>query len=204
MRSLFTHNSHSRQAGFTIIEVMIAMSIFTVIVTIGIGAVLDSITQHHVAQDRRTVMDNLNFIMEDMARNMRLGSAPSCGVPTVLDPDGYVIPHSCAKPFDPMEAHNTISFNAQDGTVFTYTISPPTAPEPNRIFKQKGTDAPQVITPPEVEMDWANSGFTVRGAEAGDGAQPTVVIRLSGTVTYKNTTSKFAIQTSVTLRALDS
>ena len=72
------------------------------------------------------------------------------------------------------------------------------------IVKQKGTGAPQRVIPKEVEMDWANSGFTVRGAEAGDSAQPTVVIRLAGTIRFKNTSSKFAIETTATQRALDS
>ncbi len=191
----------SRQKGFTIIEVLIAMSVFTVIITIGIGAVLDTIRQHYVSQNSRTVMDSLNFIMEDMARNIRLGFNMRCGDPST-DSDGMEIPQSCAGSVI-TEAHNELSFNDQTGVPVTYIITSPSA-GPSTIQKKKGTGPLEVITPPEVEMNFAHSGFTVRGAEAGDGSQPTVVIRLSGTIKYKDTSSTFAIETAVVLRALDS
>ena len=188
--------------GFTLVEVMIAMAIFTIIVTIGIGSVLDAITQHQVTENTRTVMDSLNYVMEDMDRNIRNGTPPRCGADPLVDPmTGVMEPLSCPLTTD---AHNKISINAQDGTVLTYVITAPTPGSPSEIIKQKGTDAPEVITPPEVQIDFASSGFTVRGAEAGDGTQPTVVIRLAGTIKYKNTNAKFAIETTATLRGLDS
>ena len=193
----FTHTSR----GFTIIEVMIAMAIFTVVVTIGIGSVLDAINQHYATENLRTVMDSLNYVMEDMARNIRLGTPPHCGMLGAGATTGIVAPLSCPLASDP---HNIISFNSQDGTVVTYEIMPASGSTLSTIVKQKGTGAPQRVIPKEVEMDWANSGFTVRGAEAGDGAQPTVVIRLAGTIRFKNTSSKFAIETTATQRALDS
>ena len=192
--------STPHSGGFTIIEVMIAMAIFTVIVTIGIGSVLDAINQHYATQNLRTVMDSLNYVMEDMARNIRLGTPPHCGALGGVT-GGIVDPLSCPLPSDP---HNIISFNSQDGTIVTYEIMPPIGGAPSTIVKQKGSGIPQVVTPKEVEMDWANSGFTVRGAEAGDSAQPTVVIRLAGTIHYKGMSSKFAIETTATQRALDS
>ncbi len=182
-------------------EVMIAMTIFTIIVTIGIGAVLDTIRQHYATQNSRTVMDSMNFIMEDMVRNIRLGYNMRCGETAPLGTDGSVIPLSCPLTTDP---HNVLSFNDLNGNLVTYAIVPPSLGDPSKILKQKGADAPEVITPPEVEMDWANSGFTVRGAEVGDRAQPIVVIRLSGTIHYKTTTSTFAIESTAAIRALDS
>jgi len=205
--------SQAKQRGFTIIEVMIAMAIFTVIVTIGIGAILDAITQHHSSENMRTVMDNLSFVMEDMARNIRLGTNVHCitGGETTVDGSGSVIPQSCPA------GSNKITFNDLNGNILTYTIVSPLDPiVANRlqIFKEKdivaggavGAGSPEDITPPEVHVDFAKSGFTVRGAEtsaSGDLSQPTVVIHLSGTIVYKNIVSKFSIQTTTALRALD-
>ena len=196
-----------RSKGFTLIEVMIAMTIFTVLVTIGIGAVLDTIQQHYTTQNTRTVMDSLNFVMEDMARNIRLGTNMSCGTDTPPPTSGPITPHSC--PLTTIAtANNTLTFNDLNGNVVTYTISPPIGSTPSQILKQEGSGSAEVITPPEVSMNFAASGFTVRGAETsaagGDFSQPTVIIRLSGTIKYKNTNSNFAIETAVTLRALDS
>lgn len=198
--------------GFTIIEVMISMAIFTIIVTIGIGAVLDAMTQHHNTENNRTVMDSLNFIMEDMARNIRLGTNVRCVTDAAETIDGAYDTSSTAVPLPVIPAScplgsSQIVLNDLNGNHLRYLISLPTAPVPNQIMKASGDVDPQFLTPREVTIDPTVSGFTVRGAETsatGDFSQPTVTIRLAGTINYKNVVSKFAIQTTVALRALDS
>lgn len=187
---------------------MIAMAIFTILVTIGIGSVLNAIQQHHTSRDTRTVMDSLNFLMEDMARTIRLGQNVHCFIsgestPTFSTDTDPVVPQDCALPTD---AHNEIMLNDQNGRHVTYIISTPGSSGTSGVYKQKGDVAgsAQLVSPPEVKIDFARSGFTVRGATTGDSSQPTVLIRLAGTITYKNTDSTFALETTVTLRALDS
>lgn len=195
-----------KEGGFTLIEVMIAMAIFTVIVTIGIGSVLSAIRQHHVSEDSRTVIDNLNFLMEDMARNVRLGMNVHCmasGEAPLSFTDDYdaVPPQDCALPGD---AHNAIVFNDQSGRQLTYALSTGLGGAPSQVYKQRGSADAVLVNPPEVEMDFAKSGFTVRGSLPGDGAQPTVTIRLVGKVVYKSVNTIFSIQHTVTLRNVDS
>ncbi len=202
---------HGGQRGFTLVEVMISMTIFTVLVTIGIGAILDAIQQHHVTENTRVVMDNLNFVMEDMARNIRLGENIHCAastgetMPAFVTPTDPVVPESCPLPTN---AHNLVWFNDQNGDHVAYYISPGNPPtDPNsHIYKVKGDSFSdmQLVSPPEIAINYAESGFTVRGAEPGDGTQPTVLIRLVGTATYKGINSNFSIETTVTLRGLDS
>jgi prepilin-type N-terminal cleavage/methylation domain-containing protein len=199
----------SAQKGFTLIEVMIAMAIFTVIVTIGIGAILDATSQHQRSKNMRSVMDNLNFVMEDMARNIRLGSEVRCVTsandityPGYIDNTGAIVAASCGG------GSNKLIFRSLTGTPITYTISVPTTNTPSRIFKQVGDSSSagvaKEISPEEVVIDFTRSGFTVTGAEPSDFQQPIVTIRLAGTVTYKDQVSTFSIQTSVVLRQLDS
>jgi prepilin-type N-terminal cleavage/methylation domain-containing protein len=195
-----------RSAGFTIIEVMIAMAIFTVIVTIGIGSVLNAISQHHITADTRTVMDSMNFVMEDMARNIRLGTNVHC-VTGAIDEGVFETPGDPASPIIPQSCpggSSQIVFTDLAGRHLLYLLGYPGTPFEKKIAKSSN-DAPlQSITPPEVVMDFTHSGFTVRGAEADDHGQTSVIIRLAGTITYKDYTSKFAIQTTVSLRSLDS
>ncbi len=197
------NHSRNKEKGFTLIELMVSMTVFTVLVTVGIGAVLNATSQYYTASNMRALMDNLNFVMEDMSRNIRTATAVHCatGVGSYLDgATGDFIPQSCAT-----TPTNRITVAAVSGTNITYAISPIGVPIPNRVFKIVGeTGADQVITPPEVIIDPLKSGFTVRGAEEGDGLQPMVTIRLSGTVRYKNIDSPFSIQNSITLRPLDS
>jgi prepilin-type N-terminal cleavage/methylation domain-containing protein len=196
--------AHTQQAGFTILEVMIAMAIFIVLVTIGIGSVLEAMSAHERTKNVRTVMDNLNFIMEDMARNVRLGSEIRCVTSSPDSPytsSGDVIPQSCPN------GSNQIVFRSLTGAHLMYTVSLPNTPVPNQILKSVNDEPAQFVTPAEVVVDPARSGFTVTGAPTisdNDFAQPTVTIRLAGTITYKGVPSDFAIQTTVTVRQLDS
>ncbi len=206
-------NQLARSAGFTIIEVMIAMAIFIVILTIGLGATLDALSQHYRTQNMRTVMDSMNFMIEDMARNIRLGSNVHCviGTEVITDPLGEIIPQDCPQIPGVSGGSNMIVFKDLRGNQLTYAISRPDSVMPIvplQVYKQStATSTAQMITPPTVVMDYYRSGFTVRGslpADSGDVSQPSVVIRLAGYVLYKNIKTNFAIQTTVMLRALDS
>lgn len=208
-RQVFYRNIKSSLVeGFTLVEVMVAMAIFTVVIIVGIGAILDATTQHNRIRSYRSVMDGMNFVMEDMARNIRLGSSVRC----VTSSNGSVAPYDLGT-FDVYPASctggsNKIVFNGVNHDPITYMISPVS---PSPIYKQVDTGgnigAPRVITPPEVTIDPTRSWFIVRHAEPigqNDFGQPTVTILLAGTVTLKGVPAPFAIQTTVTLRQLDS
>src|SRR3989338_1423382 len=68
----------SSAKGYTIIETMIAVSLFIVIVMAGMGALLNANLLHRKSQSMRSIMDNLSFVMEDMSRNLRTGFDYQC------------------------------------------------------------------------------------------------------------------------------
>ncbi len=194
--------------GFTLVEVMIAMAIFTVIITIGMESVLSAMQQHRSSQNMRTVMDSLNFAMEDIARNIRLGTNIRCE--SLGDSDAFdsttlaVLPENCPS------GSNKIFFNDFQGNHLAYIITlgaPLGTGIGHQIVKQQGDDPAiaQIISPPGVVIDTLRSGFTVRGAltSPDDSGQPTVIIRLAGKITSQGVDSKFAIETAVVLRSLD-
>ncbi len=196
--------------GFTLIEVMIAVGLFVTVVIIGITAVLDTNTTYKRTQAVRSILDNLNFVVEDMARNLRLGTNYHCG--NQGDPS---MPQDC----EPLNEQGVIAFEGQGGDpadasdqIF-YGVS-----ADGNIQKGKkvgGATVYDVITPPEIMIDTGQSGFTVIGAcpsvvVAGnsscstiDTIQPRVIIRLSGKVHYKNTDTPFSIETTVSQSQLD-
>ncbi|MCU0660370.1 MAG: prepilin-type N-terminal cleavage/methylation domain-containing protein [Candidatus Pacebacteria bacterium] len=183
--------------GFTLIEVMIAVALFTVIMTVGIGAVLNSNSNHKKTQTQRQVIDNLSFIMEDMSRNLRLGSAYHCGDVSVGIEDPLDCQFGQTLAF---ESVTGVAGNASDQVVYGITSD-------GAIIKSTDSGATaKNLTPPEVLIDPARSGFSVTGAApyaSGDRAQPRVIIRLSGKVVYRNIESEFNLQTVVTQRLID-
>ena len=66
--------------GYTIIETMIAISVFLVVVIYGMGSLLSASLLHQKSEDMRSIMDNLSFIMEDMSRNLRTGNSYHCAI----------------------------------------------------------------------------------------------------------------------------
>lgn len=183
--------------GFTLIEVMIAVALFTIIMTIGIGAVLRSNANHKKTQTVREITDNLSFIMEDMSRNLRLGSSYHCGDLTA----GIEDPMDC-------QASSTIAFESMTGTPgdasdqVVYGVT-----SDGRIIKSSDSGATsQNLTPPEVLIDIARSSFSVIGSDAyasGDRVQPRAIIRLAGSVVYQDIESTFNLQTTVSQRLID-
>lgn len=201
------------RGGYTIIETMIAVSLFLVVVMAGMGGLLNANLIHQKSHNMRSIMDNLSFVMEEISRNLRTGSAYHCyvyGEPgghnqiTPVPLSALSAPKSCAK-------GEGISFEISGGNVSDYNDQVIYYYWDSAIWKMVGpydsgnfaTQATQ-LTPPEVRINPV-SGFSVLGAEVpmGNQQQPLVIIKLIGTVTYKDVVTPFSLQTSVSQRLID-
>jgi prepilin-type N-terminal cleavage/methylation domain-containing protein len=63
----------SRQKGFTLIEMIVSMAIFTVVAVIAVGALLKVMDANRKSLNLKTAINNLNFALESMSREMRVG-----------------------------------------------------------------------------------------------------------------------------------
>ncbi len=179
--------------GFTIIETMIAISIFLIVVTIGMGALLNANLLHKKSQDMRSILDNMSFIMEDMSRNLRTGSNYNCNngfVPGATNDcsSGGVLAFTKA-----LEGTWAYKVEASDGVLYNISKS------------IDGGNSWVILNPPEVVIN-SISGFTVIGAEPppGNTQQPFVTIRLVGQIKGQNNViTPFSLQTSVSQRLID-
>ena len=52
-----------KEAGYTIIETMVAVSIFLIVIMYGMGALLNANLLHQKSQDLRSILDILSFII---------------------------------------------------------------------------------------------------------------------------------------------
>ncbi len=191
------NNKNNNQAGYTIIETMIAVSLFIVIVVVGVGALLNANLLHQKSQSMRSIMDNLSFVMEDMSRNLRMGVTYHCIDGTADGSSSGTNAHSCAN-------GEGIAFRpASGGSRWVYYEG--ITANGYGIFKSVDGTTVQ-LTPDEVVIDTGASGFLVLGAEPpllGDNQQPFVTIKLVGTITFKNVVTPFSLRTSVSQRVID-
>ena len=210
--------------GFTLIEMMISVAIFTVVMIYGIGSLLTSNQSYRQTQNLRKAIDNLSFTIEDMARSMRVGTNYQCA-------DMFATPHAdntfpsvfidpSADVADAVYEDDELCFNDAGAIFFESSEGDPAEDSDQYGFMMlyndnnvgklyKTTDGGAnwlIITPPSVELDPIRSGFVVTGTGTtleSEFIQPLVFMHLVGTVRYGDIVTPFNLQTSVSQRALD-
>lgn len=189
---------------------MISISLFMIVVMTGITTLLNANSVHHKTKNLRAIMDNINFIMEDMSRNMRTGYNFRCydGSPAWDDDYAQDIPLD-----DPAscEFGSVLVFEEAHG------IATPDANNDQWVYKIYESGGKHFISKStngglsfiKLNADEVDihefSGFSVLGAEpeSTNTQQPLIIIRLGGDITYKGQITSFAIQTAISQRLID-
>jgi prepilin-type N-terminal cleavage/methylation domain-containing protein len=68
----------SSNSGFTLLEMIVSLGIFSVVAVIAIGSLVRITSLNRQAQTMQTAMNNINFILEAITREMRFGSHFNC------------------------------------------------------------------------------------------------------------------------------
>lgn len=99
--------------GFTLVEMIVSLAIFSVVATVALGALVNIISANKKAQTLQSTITNLNFAMESMSRDMRVGGAFHCenNVVGAFNPDnssdGVLDPLQC-----PIDTNKFIAFES--------------------------------------------------------------------------------------------
>jgi len=165
--------------GFTLVEMIVSVAIFATVVLVAVGALLSIISVNRKANELRIVMENLNFAVESIARDVRTGESYGC---TVLQEecDG-----------------NTLTFEDQDGLEVEYAL------DGHVVVRKVAGGISIPVTSPAISIETLR--VYVRGTTpGGDGKQPRVLMTIRGKVGSdgKNET-EFSLQTSVSQRDTD-
>ena len=202
----FTHQNFLKKisGGFTIIETMISVSIFLIVVMIGIDSLLNASLIYQKSRDQRSIMDNLTFIMEDISRNIRTGTDFRCisGVFNVSQVNNT--PQSCQNGGGAIVFENASGNPGIITDQWVYKIES-TGIDFNIWKSVNGAENFILLNPDEIKLA-SSSGFYVTGAESslsGNKQQPLITIRLVGKITTKGKETPFALQTTVSQRVLD-
>lgn len=188
------------RSGFTLIEMMVAVSIFAIVMMVGVGALLSLIEANRRAQAINSVMNNLNAALESMTRSIRVGTTYYCQA-SATSPSPSVLenPQNCTDgTLLAFEASGGDSSDNTDQVVYRL----------NGIQLERSLDSGATwvaLTAPEVSID--SFSFHVVGAqsfsEAADTIQPRVLMRIRGSAPVPGGTTDFNVQASVAQRILD-
>lgn len=172
---------------------VVSVALFAIVVTVSTGALLQVLATNRQAQAVETVMNNLDFALQQMSRDIRVGTNYYCGTNFT----GARL--SCADG----GSSSSFSYTAHDGTRVVYELDGDQIKRSN----DGGTNY-YSITSPEIHLtnDSAHGGnglkFYVTAGEAGN-VQPKVRIVIDGHVQIKNAATYFELQTTVSSRTLN-
>ncbi len=168
--------------GFTLIEIMVALTVFMAVMTIALSAFLNIMDIQKKTEAFRKVNDNLNFAMEAMMREIREGK----GYSVIFGGDG-------------------LSFTVKDenGDYVTITYSSIITANEGYLQRKKGTDDALRMTSDGIKI--TRLSFSVKGNVAGDNQQPLATISIGGESGEKaKLKSSLNLQATVSQRKLDS
>ncbi len=167
--------------GFALIEVIVSVALFSVVMTVGIGSLLNMISANKRSQSLKVVVNNVNLAVEGLSKEIRVGYDYNCGSSTGGD---------C------VNGSNSIYLTSKDGESIIYRL--------NSDAIQKSIDGGtfNAMTSPDVVI--SDLTFYVLGSSSADSVQPRVIILVRG---YKGERFKdrleFDLQTVATQRLLD-
>lgn len=201
------------QSGFTLVELMVSLSLFIIVVLALVGSLYTVNDASKRVQAMRTVMDNLNFAMESMSRNIRTSEQIVCG----SELSGSAINRNCpitagAGPNtlismrSTLGVHQIVEYRLNQTATGNWAIEKrntelvSVADTNGGVVEQPGESADWIaITSPEINIE--NFSFYVEGASYTDGVQPNVIIKLEGVASVPGGTSvPFAVQTFLSQR----
>lgn len=180
---------HSTQSGFTLIEMIVSIALFSFVMLATTTVLLSVVDANHKAQGLKTTINNLSLTLESIARNLRTGS-------------GYNVTGFGQGDCPTSSWHEGISYTDQYGSNVIYRQ------EGGSIEISKGGASYAVMTAPEITIQ--RFCFFVSGENPLDLQQPQIIITLGGVVNIATapgartkTTSRFDLQTMVSQRLPD-
>ncbi len=168
--------------GYTLLEMIVSVGIFSVIMLAATGAYLKLIALDREARATNELVTNLSFAVDSMSRSVRTGSDYKCNKTGTNCVNG-----------------TSFRFTDADGRQIDYELS-------SGRVTESINGAAVALTDPRISINTLN--FIVRGVGAaescGSRVQPQVIFTLQGSlVTGQGDSVSFAIEGSATQRTLE-
>ena len=187
------HKILNSQKGFTLAELLVAVSLFVIVVGISLGALISIFDANNRARATKTVVDNLNLSIENLVRTVRFGEYYYCGADSGL-----------SSVYDCPSGNDTLSVTFQNvRKIYRLCGNQIKKSEDSTIAINCNDTGMQAITSADTVIEYLR--FYVFGSQLNPNAeQPYIIAVIKGYVGNKPTVkSSFLIQTTISQRTLD-
>lgn len=180
MSNFSSKKNNKFTTGFTLVEMMVAVAVFSVVMTVAAGALLGVIDANRKAQAIQTAINNVNFALESISKDMRMGSDYRC-IDSSWNPIG------CA-----LAGNVGVTYLSSKNQQVSYLFENP------KIERKIGSNSPEDLTAPEVEI--TDMVFYVLRDDSTK-KQPRVILTLNGKAGTKiSIQTDFSLQTTISQR----
>ena len=171
-----------RREGFTLIEILVAIGILMILITMGTGGLAQVVGYHRQTQALQKSMNDLNFVMESMSRHIRFGTNYECT---------KTVAGKCEGIETDFENVQRIRYATRIENGIGYVL---------QRQRQGSSWEDRWVTSPE-NVDIRRLNFYVEGTDADDDIHPRVTIVMEGVVTTgPDREADFTLQTTVDQR----
>ncbi len=191
--------------GFTLVEMLVSLALFTIVATMSVGTLLVLISGNSRVVGEQTSLTTLSFALDSITREIRTGSEYYCDTPTQVSSSGVYNSLTAVRNcitgdsgFSFREAGESITGGAGAKRIAYYFSG-------NTLWRKVGANAAEPIVTNDVRI--TNARFVVTGASplgtSTEVVQPTVSILLEAQSSTTDSGKTFTLQSTVTQRSLD-
>lgn len=213
MITLFTRKENGRtrtlaSSGFTLVELMVSLTIFSIVMLVSVGTLLIIIDVNAKAQALYTATTNLSFALDNITRELRMGYHYRC-LSSIPSPSQFLLDRTADCTESDVDYKFISAVREKDGVRIGYRIL-------NGVIEQKiGTGQWLPVTSPDVVItkfklfvdNAEESYYEVEGSTVtivGDTDQPYIDLVIEGYVNNGlETDTDFSIQSRIIQRRLD-
>lgn len=207
----------SKNSGFTLIEMIVSLGVFSIVVTTAVGALLMLISTNQQLQAEQSVMTNLSFALDTMTREIRTGLNYYCADSSGGDNLVFTNNNShealasstkdCAngrngatkQGISFFEGGSSLSQGSDRRILYYYDADLRT------VLRKLGDGNPESIVSSGLIIE--DVQFYVTGSsklkDGGDTDQPTVTVYIVATEKEDADSKRYYLQTTITQRILD-
>jgi len=178
---MYLSKLQNNKKGFTLVEMMVAIAVFSIVMVTAMSALLNVIDANNKARSLKTAINNISFALEGISKDMRMGKEYSCSE------DGSNFIGDCTG------GGKAILFkSSKTGTPYVYYKF-----ENNQIFSCVGENCTNYSAITSSEVKLTNVKFYILNTNTV-GKQPRMIMTVSGEAgTKEKIKTQFDLQTGV-------
>ncbi len=209
------YHSIKKQAGFSLIELLVSLSIFTIVITMAVGTLLVLIDANGKAQNIQSSLTNVLFSLDSMTREIRTGTRYYCdtqgSVSNGDSTEGFVVTQDCAANFNAnfisiIEGGSSLTGGGDPRISYYYddTFDHGGGVIKGALLRRIGTGDWFPLTSSQVDIQTFGLRVEGTGLPPGDLLQPAVAIVIEGQAgELAEIDTTFTLQAYVAQRQLD-